>query len=339
MSKSDPTAGHRPIRKPPVAARPPAPPTAASAPLVDRAAVLRDFLWRLEQSAGDAAAEKFLDDNPELRRMADEAQPATAEAVVDPAARRDRYEFAIRAAGDVAYGNRPFYEAITAAVIELADAEQAVVRCICGHAEAQHFEDVCLTQCGCQDYLTPDAAIEELARLRGIVQQRPAPLRVEALAKLLCEVDDVQGDGPSWESLSQTPGLGRDEYRVAARHLLRKVTITQASDETVECGDQIPGMTCTLPDGPHDDWKHRDEQGHWWAQMRIPPYSNRDRLAAEAIVEARQDGAQTEADNPRTVCVCGHTRGEHARVSGRLLCDVCDPESTDNLACKEFEAL
>lgn len=38
----------------------------------DRAAVLRDFLWRLEQSAGDAAAEKFLDDNPELRRMADE---------------------------------------------------------------------------------------------------------------------------------------------------------------------------------------------------------------------------------------------------------------------------
>jgi hypothetical protein len=36
----------------------------------DRAAVLRDFLWRLEQSAGDAAAEKFLDDNPELRRMA-----------------------------------------------------------------------------------------------------------------------------------------------------------------------------------------------------------------------------------------------------------------------------
>ncbi|WP_329336155.1 hypothetical protein OG252_13270 [Streptomyces sp. NBC_01352] len=39
-----------------------------------RAAALRDFLWRLEQSAGDAAAEKFLDDNPELRRLADEAQ-------------------------------------------------------------------------------------------------------------------------------------------------------------------------------------------------------------------------------------------------------------------------
>lgn len=41
-----------------------------------RAAVLRDFVWRLGQSAGDDAAEKFLDDNPELRRMADEAQQA-----------------------------------------------------------------------------------------------------------------------------------------------------------------------------------------------------------------------------------------------------------------------
>jgi hypothetical protein len=46
-----------------------------------------------------------------------------------------------------------------------------------------------------------------------------------------------------------------------------------------------------------------------------------------------------EAENPRTVCVCGHTRGEHVTVSGRLLCDECDPDSTDNLVCKEFEAL
>lgn len=38
----------------------------------DRAAILHGFLWRLEQSAGDAAAEKFLDDNEELRHLADE---------------------------------------------------------------------------------------------------------------------------------------------------------------------------------------------------------------------------------------------------------------------------
>ena len=46
-----------------------------------------------------------------------------------------------------------------------------------------------------------------------------------------------------------------------------------------------------------------------------------------------------EAHGPRTVCICGHTRGEHLRVSGRLLCDECVPDSTDNLVCKEFEAL
>jgi hypothetical protein len=46
-----------------------------------------------------------------------------------------------------------------------------------------------------------------------------------------------------------------------------------------------------------------------------------------------------EAEGPRTVCVCGHTRGEHVEVSGRLLCDECDPDSTENLVCREFEAL
>lgn len=42
-----------------------------AAELVDayRASELKDFLWRLEQSAGDAAAEKFLEDNPELAEL------------------------------------------------------------------------------------------------------------------------------------------------------------------------------------------------------------------------------------------------------------------------------
>jgi len=110
-----------------------------------------------------------------------------------------------------------------------------------------------------------------------------APVRVEDLARLLCDADTALTDGPSWSQISQTPGLGRDEYRNAARYLLRRVTVTQALDgpEPLLCGDQIPDMTCTLPDGPHDDWKHRDEQGHWWSQMRIPPHTNRDRIAAE----------------------------------------------------------
>lgn len=44
-------------------------------------------------------------------------------------------------------------------------------------------------------------------------------------------------------------------------------------------------------------------------------------------------------NDPHTVCICGHTRAEHLAVSGRLLCDSCDPDSTDNLVCKEFDAL
>lgn len=46
-------------------------PLGEAAQLLDayRASMLRDFLFRLEQSAGDAAAEKFLDDNPELAEL------------------------------------------------------------------------------------------------------------------------------------------------------------------------------------------------------------------------------------------------------------------------------
>lgn len=65
-------AGVRELRR--LAAAPAAAVLPAS---VDRSDALRDFLWRLEQSAGDAAAEKFLDDNPDLRRMAAEPRNTT----------------------------------------------------------------------------------------------------------------------------------------------------------------------------------------------------------------------------------------------------------------------
>lgn len=52
---------------------------------------------------------------------------------------------------------------------------------------------------------------------------------------------------------------------------------------------------------------------------------------------AGQDGAQTAEDDP--LCVCMHRRSEHVTVSGRLLCDSCDPDCTENLVCKEFDAL
>ncbi|WP_458089369.1 hypothetical protein [Streptomyces malaysiensis] len=49
------------------------------------------------------------------------------------------------------------------------------------------------------------------------------------------------------------------------------------------CGDQLTDWTCTLRPGPHPGWRHVDENaGAWWAQTRVPPYSNRDRLNGDA---------------------------------------------------------
>ncbi|MGW6262405.1 hypothetical protein [Streptomyces sp. NPDC055085] len=44
------------------------------------------------------------------------------------------------------------------------------------------------------------------------------------------------------------------------------------------CGDQLTEWTCTLPPGPHPEWRRRDDiNGAWWTQSRISPYSNRGR--------------------------------------------------------------
>lgn len=34
------------------------------------------------------------------------------------------------------------------------------------------------------------------------------------------------------------------------------------------CGDRLTEWTCTLPAGPHPDWRHRDSEGRWWDQAR-----------------------------------------------------------------------
>jgi hypothetical protein len=55
--------------------------------------------------------------------------------------------------------------------------------CICGHAEAQHFEDVCITEitgCDCGDYLTPDTAREVIDRLHAAAKGQRAAVLTEA---------------------------------------------------------------------------------------------------------------------------------------------------------------
>jgi hypothetical protein len=62
------------------------------------------------------------------------------------------------------------------------------------------------------------------------------------------------------------------------------------------------------------------------------------RAATSAVPPVGSAEPQDETGT-RAVCVCSHTRAEHITVSGRLLCDACDPDSTSNLVCRGFDAL
>lgn len=64
----------------------------------DRAGILRDFLWRLEQACGDVAAEQLLDQYPELRGLADEQPVQTTPA--DHPRRGDAFEAWLKARRD-----------------------------------------------------------------------------------------------------------------------------------------------------------------------------------------------------------------------------------------------
>jgi hypothetical protein len=83
------------------------------------------------------------------------------------------------------------------------------------------------------------------------------------------------------------------------------------------------------------------QQRQWGNRGRTLAILREARVKQKELGEWPAGGAQQpkEAEGPRTVCVCGHTRGEHITVSGRLLCDACDPDSTENLTCTGFKAL
>ncbi|MGW2725633.1 hypothetical protein [Streptomyces sp. NPDC001492] len=91
--------------------------------------------------------------------------------------------------------------------VQATETREAV--CICGHPEQQHFEDVCLTQCGCSDFLTAEAATEERARAEAAIHALrsaaehvrvgvavgPIPLEVRpAVAAWLCRLADQRRD-------------------------------------------------------------------------------------------------------------------------------------------------
>jgi hypothetical protein len=49
----------------------------------------------------------------------------------------------------------------------------------------------------------------------------------------------------------------------------RTIAEAMAGRPAPVCGDQLTDWTCTLPAGPHPDWRHGDGE-HWWTQTRCP---------------------------------------------------------------------
>jgi len=67
----------------------------------------------------------------------------------------------------------------------------------------------------------------QIAALRAELAAARESIPVDDLARLLHDADVFVngGDYPSWDSLSDTQGLGKDQVRKAARWLLRRLNI------------------------------------------------------------------------------------------------------------------
>ncbi|MDX5569521.1 hypothetical protein PYK79_48380 [Streptomyces sp. ID05-04B] len=151
---------------------------------------------------------------------------------------------------------------------------QAVPVCVCGHPMHQHHEDVCLTDCGCNDGREPEEPTDLPGRLAAALTARFTELGNPFSQMRYHE------QGPDGWPASHPVGPNR---------------VADVLRELMPAASAVPLVGSAEPDS--------DETG------------------------------------PRTVCICGHTRAEHIAVSGRLLCDACDPDSTENLVCRGFDAL
>jgi hypothetical protein len=118
--------------------------------------------------------------------------------------------------------------------------DQTAAVCICGHTEAQHFEDVCVTEvtgCDCGDFLVPEAAREVIARWRTAALKaradRAAVLReaADAVAAL-----DRRKLGIAADTIKDAWEEGRDEGADELRRM---------ADETQQPGTQADGWHLT----------------------------------------------------------------------------------------------
>ncbi|MFI1485707.1 hypothetical protein [Streptomyces sp. NPDC020747] len=320
--------------------------------------------------------------------------PDEADAVPPTVERRDRYAQALADALKPRYGgpqhNTPGglpltataeearlhrAQPLTAAVLAVADAEQADVRAAALREGADWFEaDGRRVQqmFGHQ----AAAALRRLAAVSAVVPGAAAETqagRGDAFEQWLKNFrDSCGGETDEWHAFD----AALDRYRLHAdtgtplgEHVCEGRAVgdcgclekpaavlpqpeTQAGHEprqSCACGQDgceycdVDEVTLLCPrcgddisDYHEDDLVYRTGDKRPYCSGECVVATHRAALKEQPAVVSQPD---EEAHGPRTVCTCGHTRGEHVAVSGRLLCDACDPDSTDNLVCKEFEAL
>lgn len=145
--------------------------------------------------------------------------PATHTTVEE---RRSRYADAVRGAGETAYGSRPFYEAITEAVLAVADAEQTELRRERDLAVAhdrQPYPTAWAYEQVCRTLRRKEAAIERVLEwvsgLDGVARQVHGSDTRHPVADHVRHLLDTQADEVQQQSAG--PGRVADEGRPETR--------------------------------------------------------------------------------------------------------------------------
>lgn len=184
---------------------------------------IRDVLPKLAAAVSVPPPAPRADDQAALRqRIADELRAHASLGGVPPRYELPFFDGATPSLPRIS-GWRPLDDVADAVLAVLPEpADQAAV-CICGHTEAQHFEDVCVTEvtgCDCGDFLTGEAAREVIARWRDAAIQaradRAVVFREAANALAAVGLEDSLVSGPrAWAEAIETLRRLADEAQPA----------------------------------------------------------------------------------------------------------------------------
>lgn len=186
-------------------------------------------------------------------------------------------------------------KALAAATVPASASSDREAACICGHSEAQHFEDACITEvtgCDCGDFLTGEAAREVIARWRDAAS---GPGRADG---------ETQQDEGTTADRAAALGLTDAEYR-ARSHAAAVAAVRSAIpgmyahvghrlEDVLNEGGETQQDETQAPYPPSVEW-HTETQrrGDYWSSWSCVRYE---------LAEAQSAFAETVK----------HDRGRHA---------------------------